>query len=111
VPELVISFTIRPPTVAAAVYGAMTIISEHTGSLARLDDVRIALDELLYATSHDRDMRASLAVSVDDHAAEVTLWVSDPNVAVHESVASLVDAFEIVHGAGGTTATLSVRHD
>ena len=111
VPDLAIEFIVRPPTVAAAVYGVMTVVSEHTSSLARLDDLRVALDELFYALPQDERIRVDLTVRVEDGRSKVRFHVDVPDVDVHPSVAALVDRIDVVHTNGETTAELAVQHD
>ena len=105
-----IEFTVGPPTVAAAVYGVMTLVSEHTSSLARLDDLRVALDELFYALPQDEPVAVHLAVDVDDDRSTVVFRAEARDVVVHPSVASLVDDLRLEHGERDTTATLTVSH-
>lgn len=111
VPDLAIEFSVRPPTVAAAVYGVMTVVSEHTSSLSRLDDLRVALDELFYALPQDEQVRVDLTVQVDEGRSRVRFHVDVPDVDVHPSVAALVDRIDVVHSNGATTAELAVQHD
>ena len=111
VPDLAIEFVVRPPTVAAAVYGVMTVVSEHTSSLARLDDLRVALDELFYALPQDQRIRVDLTVRIEAGCSKVRFHVDVPDVDVHSSVAALVDRIDVVHSNGATTAELAVQHD
>lgn len=110
-PDLAIEFTVRPPTVAAAVYGVMTVVSEHTSSLARLDDLRVALDELFYALPQDQAVRVDLTVLVEHGRSRIRFHTDVPEVDVHASVAALVDTIDVVHTDGSTTAELAVQHD
>lgn len=110
-PDLSIEFTVRPPTVAAAVYGVMTVVSEHTSSLARLDDLRVALDELFYALPQDEDVRVDLEVRVEPGRSNVRFHADARDVVVHPSVGALVDELAVEHEADGTTASLAVAHD
>lgn len=110
-PDLAIEFIVRPPTVAAAVYGVMTVVSEHTSSLSRLDDLRVALDELFYALPQDDQVRVDLTVQVEEGRSRVRFRVDVPEVDVHASVAALVDQLDVIHNNGHTTAELAVQHD
>lgn len=110
-PDLSIEFTVRPPTVAAAVYGVMTVVSEHTSSLARLDDLRVALDELFYALPQDQDVRVDLEVRVEKDRSRVRFHADARDVVVHPSVGALVDELDVDHAPDGTTARLAVTHD
>lgn len=110
-PDLAIAFTVRPPTVAAAVFGVMTVVSEHTSSLARLDDLRVALDELFYSLPNDADVRVDLAVVVHDGRSRIRFHADVPSLAVHDSVAALVDEFHAFSDNGSSTAELVIRHD
>lgn len=110
-PDLAIEFAVRPPTIAAAVYGVMTVVSEHTSSLARLDDLRVALDELFYGLPQDQQLRVDLSVRVDDGRSTVRFHVDVADLEVHPSVAALVDRIDVVHTNGATTAELAVQHD
>lgn len=110
-PDLSIDFTVRPPTVAAAVYGVMTVVSEHTSSLARLDDLRVALDELFYALPTDSEVRVALSVRVDDGRSRIRFQADAPGVTVHETVAALVDDLHVMSDNGSTTAEIAIRHD
>ena len=110
-PDLAIHFTVRPSTVAAAVYGVMTVVSEHTSSLARLDDLRVALDELFYALPHDEQVQVELSVRVDEGRSRVRFEADVSTVEIHETVAALVDSLEVRAGSTSTTAELAVRHD
>ena len=109
-PDLSIELDVSPPTVAAAVYGVMTVVSEHTSSLARLDDLRVALDELFYALPQDHGVRVELRVEVEEQRCIVLFRTDVRDVVVHPSVASLVDDLELVHESGSTTATMAVAH-
>lgn len=111
VPDLAIDFTVRPPTVAAAVYGVMTVVSEHTSSLARLDDLRVALDELFYALPADNDVRVELSVRVEPGRSRIRFRASAPDVTVHETVAALVDDLHVMSDNGTTTAEIAISHD
>lgn len=111
VPDLAIDFTVRPPTVAAAVYGVMTVVSEHTSSLARLDDLRVALDELFYALPSDGDVRVELSVRVDHGRSRIRFRADAPNLTVHDTVGALVDDLHVMSDNGTTTAEIAVRHD
>lgn len=110
-PDLSLVFTVRPPTVAAAVYGVMTLVSEHTTSLARLDDLRVALDELFYALPQDEAVRVHLDVSVDAERSFVQFRADTDDVEVHPSIAALVDEMHVESDADGLLASLSVVHD
>lgn len=110
-PDLAIDFTVRPPTVAAAVYGVMTVVSEHTSSLARLDDLRVALDELFYALPTENDVRVELSVLVGPGKSRIRFRADAPDVTVHETVASLVDDLHVMSDNGTTTAEIAIRHD
>lgn len=110
-PDLAIHFTVRPSTVAAAVYGVMTVVSEHTSSLARLDDLRVALDELFYALPNGQPVHVDLSVRVDGDRSRVRFEADVPKVEVHETVAALVDSLDVQGGDSSTTAELAVRHD
>lgn len=110
-PDLRIEFTVQPPTVAAAVYGVMTVVSEHTSSLARLDDLRVALDELFYALPQDEPVRVDLRVHVDRGRSRVLFHADARDVVVHPSVEALVDELMVEHDRRGTTAQLAVAHD
>lgn len=110
-PDLAIHFTVRPSTVAAAVYGVMTVVSEHTSSLARLDDLRVALDELFYALPHGEPVNVDLSVRVSEGQSRVRFEADVPRVEVHETVAALVDSLHVQNGGASTTAELAVRHD
>lgn len=108
--DLSIEFTVSPPTVAAAVYGVMTVVSEHTSSLARLDDLRVALDELFYALPADHHVHVDLRVEVDDDHSTVVFRADARDVVVHPSLESLVDRVVVDHADGHTTAALRVSH-
>lgn len=110
-PDLAIDFTVRPPTVAAAVYGVMTVVSEHTSSLARLDDLRVALDELFYALPNDEGVRVELSVHVDRGRSRIRFRADAPDVRVHDTVRSLVDDLHVMTDNGTTTAEIAIRHD
>lgn len=110
-PDLAIAFTVRPPTVAAAVYGVMTVVSEHTSSLARLDDLRVALDELFYALPHDGDVHVDLSVHVNGSRSHVRFRADVPDIRVHDTVRALVDDLHVVSDDTSTTAELALRHD
>ena len=108
--DLSIGFTVSPPTVAAAVYGVMTVVAEHTTSLARLDDLRVALDELFYALPKDGPVHVDLQVDVDGDRSTVHFRADVPDVVVHPSLESLVESVEFDHGPAATTAALTVAH-
>lgn len=110
-PDLAIEFIVTPPAVAAAVYGVMTVVSEHTSSLARLDGLRVALDELFHSLPQDQQIRVDLTVRVEDGTSKVRFHVDAPDVEAHHSVAALVDRIDVVHNNGQTTAELTVQHD
>lgn len=110
-PDLRIEFTVQPPTVAAAVYGVMTVVSEHTSSLSRLDDLRVALDELFYALPQDHPVRVELTVLVEDTRSRVLFHADARDIEVHPSVASLVDGLQVEHDGDSTIAALAVAHD
>ncbi len=110
-PDLRIEFAVQPPTVAAAVYGVMTVVSERTSSLARLDDLRVALDELFYALPQDEHVRVELRVHVEDDHSTVVFRADARDVVVHPSVGTLVDGLDVQHDTEGTTARLAVAHD
>ena len=107
--ELSIGFTVSPPT-AAAVYGVMTVVSEHTTSLARLDDLRVALDELFYALPKESPVHVELEVDVDGDHSRVVFRADAPDMVVHPSLESLVEDVAVDHDEGHTTASLTVSH-
>jgi hypothetical protein len=110
VSDLTLGFTVRPSTVAAAVYGVMTVVSERTSSMARLDDLRVALDELFYALPHDNPVWVDLAVDVGPERSQVTFTADVADVQVHDTIAALVDQLEIRANGVSTTARIAVRH-
>ena len=109
--DLSITLTVRPPTVAAAVYGVMTVVAEHTSSIVRLDDLRIALDELFHALPQDEDVRVEIDVDVAADRSHVEFRADARDVLVDPGVRALVDDLNLEHGRDRTRARLAVAHD
>lgn len=108
--DLTLGFTVRPSTVAAAVYGVMTVVSERTSSMARLDDLRVALDELFYALPHDDPVWVDLTVDLGPDSSKVTFTADVADVQVHDTIAALVDQLDVRANGGSTTARIAIRH-
>lgn len=102
------AFTVRPSTVAGATYATMMVLGERTTSLEVLDDVRITLDELLYATPLDELISAELRVRTTEDSASVELSLDVAGLTVHDSVFALVDDFAITHDNGRSTASFHI---
>lgn len=108
--DLTLGFTVRPSTVAAAVYGVMTVVSERTSSMARLDDLRVALDELFYALPHDDPVWVDLSVEIGDERSQVTFTADVNDVKVHDTIGALVDDLDVRTNGASTTARIAIRH-